>query len=130
MTRSRLTMPTSETSIRTQRLELFPLSGEAIDALMAGDRARLRALTGAEFQLPVAPPPYMADSLPVVRDRLRASPDEARWWNWLVMRQDSREAVGAVAFGGKPDSAGAVLVGYAMYPSREGNGYATEAVRA
>jgi len=46
------------------------------------------------------------------------------------VRQDSREAVGSVAFGGKPDSAGAVLVGYAMYPSREGNGYATEAVRA
>jgi ribosomal-protein-alanine N-acetyltransferase len=123
-------MPIAETFVRTQRLELLPLSGDAIDALMAGDRGRLRSLTNAQFQVPVAPPPYMADSLPVVRDRLRASPDEARWWNWLVVRQDSREAVGAVAFGGKPDSAGAVLVGYAMYPSREGNGYATEAVRA
>jgi len=125
-----LTMPIAETSVRTQRLELFPLSGEAIDALIAGDRARLRSITGAEFQPPVAPPPYMAESLPVVRDRLRESPDESRWWNWLVVRQDSREAVGSVAFGGMPDSAGAVLVGYAMYPSREGNGYATEAVRA
>jgi ribosomal-protein-alanine N-acetyltransferase len=120
----------TDTTIRTHRLELFPLSADAIDALMGGDRARLRSLTNADFQLPVAPPPYMADSLPVVRDRLRVSPDEAPWWNWLVVRQDSREAVGSVAFGGKPDFAGAVLVGYAMYPSREGNGYATEAVRA
>jgi [ribosomal protein S5]-alanine N-acetyltransferase len=123
-------MPIAETFVRTQRLELFPLNGDAIDALIAGDRARLRSLTNAQFQVPVAPPPYMADSLPVVRDRLRASPDEERWWNWLVVRQDNREAVGAVAFGGAPDSEGAVLVGYAMYPSREGNGYATEAVRA
>jgi ribosomal-protein-alanine N-acetyltransferase len=123
-------MPTSETSVHTQRLELFPLTGEAIEALLAGDGMRLRSLTNAEFQSPVAPPPYMAESLPVVRDRLRNNPQEAPWWNWLVVRQDSREAVGSVAFGGAPDAAGAVLVGYAMYPAREGNGYATEAVRA
>jgi ribosomal-protein-alanine N-acetyltransferase len=120
----------TQSRVRTQRLELLPLSGEAIDALLAGDRARLRSLTEAEFQLPVAPPPYMADSLPVVRDRLRTNPAEAEWWNWLVVRQDNREAVGSVAFGGKPDAAGAMLVGYALYPGREGSGYATEAVRA
>jgi RimJ/RimL family protein N-acetyltransferase len=117
-------------SLRTQRLELFPLTADAIDALLAGDQARLRSLTDADFQSPVAAPPYMAESLPVVRDRLRTSPLEAHWWNWLVVRQDNREAVGSVAFGGKPDAAGAVLVGYAMYPTREGKGYATEAVRA
>jgi RimJ/RimL family protein N-acetyltransferase len=117
-------------SIRTQRLELRPLAAEAIEALLAGERARLTALTGADFPLPVAPPPYMAESLPVVRDRLRANPEEGDWWNWLVIRQDNREAVGSVAFGGKPDPAGAVLLGYAMYPEREGKGYATEAVRA
>lgn len=119
-----------DTMVTTQRLELVPLSGEAIDALLAGDRARLRSLTGAEFSLPVGPPPYMAESLPVVLERLRAHPGESPWWNWLVVRQDNREAVGSVAFGGKPDAAGAVLVGYAMYPAREGNGYATESVRA
>lgn len=120
----------TDPTLRTQRLELLPLSGDAIDALLAGDRARLRSITNAEFPLPVAPPPYMAGSLPVVQSRLRSSPGEARWWNWLVVRQDNREAVGSVAFGGRPDAAGAVLVGYALYPSREGKGYATEAVRA
>ena len=38
--------------------------------------------------------------------------------------------MGSVAFGGKPDAAGAVLIGYAMYPGHEGRGYATEAVKA
>jgi len=123
-------VPMTQSQVRTKRLELVPLSADAIEAMLAGDRGRLRSLTDADFPLPVAPPPYMAESLPVVRDRLRTSPAEATWWNWLVVRQDNREAVGSVAFGGKPDAAGAVLVGYAMYPAREGKGYATEAVRA
>ena len=115
---------------RTLRLELAPLSSDAIDALLAGDAARLRSLTGAEFAEPVGPPPYMAGSLPEVRERLRANPGEIDWWNWLGIRRDNREAVGSVAFAGLPDPAGAVLIGYAMYPAREGSGYATEAVRA
>jgi RimJ/RimL family protein N-acetyltransferase len=120
----------NETVVHTSRLEIIPLSADAIDALLQGDGRRLQSLTGAEFPLPVAPPPYMADSLPVVRDRLRADDREAEWWNWLIVRQDNREAVGSVAFGGAPDTGGAVLIGYAMYPGREGHGYATEAVRA
>ena len=118
------------TTIRTDRLELFPLSADAIDALLQADDRRLRSLTGAAFPAPVVPPPYMAESLPVVRDRLRSDDRQAEWWNWLIVRQDNREAVGSVAFGGEPDAAGAVLIGYAMYPGREGKGYATEAVRA
>jgi [ribosomal protein S5]-alanine N-acetyltransferase len=121
-----MTAPT----VHTARLDITPLSAEAIEALLQGDAEELRALTGAAFDPPVAPPPYMADSLPVVRDRLRAHPEDSGWWNWLVMRQDSREAVGSVAFAGMPDETGAVLIGYAMYPAREGHGYATEAVRA
>jgi ribosomal-protein-alanine N-acetyltransferase len=118
------------TTIHTDRLELFPLSAAAIDALLEADDGRLRSLTGATFPQPVAPPPYMAESLPVVRDRLRSADPEAEWWNWLIVRRDNRDAVGSVAFGGRPDARGAVLIGYAMYPGREGKGYATEAVRA
>jgi RimJ/RimL family protein N-acetyltransferase len=116
--------------VRTQRLHLFPMSPEAIDALVAGDAVRLRSITGAQFPSPVAPPPYMAESLPVVRSRLRAHAEESAWWNWLVVRQDTGEVVGSVAFGGMPDAQGAVLIGYAMYPERVGSGFATEAVRA
>ncbi|MGZ8392204.1 MAG: GNAT family N-acetyltransferase, partial [Gemmatimonadales bacterium] len=109
-------------TLRTERLELVPLSADAIDALLAGDAPRLRTLAGAEFADPVGPPPYMAESLPVVQERLRKNPAEAEWWNWLVVRQDNAEAVGSVAFGGRPDPAGSVLIGYAMYPAREGSG--------
>ncbi len=114
----------------TPRLDLIPMSADVIDALLAGDADRLRSLTGAEFRDPAGPPPYMAESLPVVRDRLREHPGELEWWNWLVVRRDTRQAVGSVAFAGAPDAAGAVLLGYAMYPEREGSGYATEATQA
>ncbi|MBA3316758.1 MAG: GNAT family N-acetyltransferase [Gemmatimonadales bacterium] len=116
-------------SVRTPRLDLTPLSADAIDALLAGDGIRLLALTGARFRHP-APPPYMADALPVVRDRLRAEPSEAAWWNWLIVDRASGEAVGSVAFAGPVNPEGAVLIGYAMYADFEGRGYATEAVRA
>jgi len=105
------------------------LPGPALDALLARDAGTLERLTGARFAEPAAPP-YMAEALPVVRDRLRVAPDEVRWWNWLAVRGEGREAVGSVAFAGPPDRDGAVLIGYAMYPAFEGRGYATEAVRA
>jgi [ribosomal protein S5]-alanine N-acetyltransferase len=119
----------TQTPVRTPRLDLSPMTREAIDALLAGDSTLLSRLTGARFRHP-APPPYMADALPVVRDRLRAQPAEAPWWNWLVVDRESGEAVGSVAFGGPVNPEGAVLVGYAMYPEHEGRGFATEAVRA
>jgi ribosomal-protein-alanine N-acetyltransferase len=121
------TMP--DPRVTTERLELVPLAWEAIDALLTGDAARLQALTGASFRQ-AAPPPYMAEPLPLVRDRLREHPDEAPWWNWLILQRQSREAVGQVAFGGMPAPDGSVLVGYAIYPEFEGHGFATEAVAA
>jgi ribosomal-protein-alanine N-acetyltransferase len=115
-------------TVRTERLELTPLSGPALDALLARDAATLERLTGARFA-EAAAPPYMAEALPVVRNRLREAPDELCWWNWLAVRAEGREAVGSVAFAGPPDRDGVVLIGYAMYPAFEGRGYATEAVR-
>jgi [ribosomal protein S5]-alanine N-acetyltransferase len=119
----------SDLLVRTARLDLRPLGAEAIEALVAGDGERLRRVTGARFREP-APPPYMAEALPVVRDRLRQWPDETPWWNWLVVDREAGEAVGSVAFGGPVSPEGAVLVGYAIYAHYEGRGYATEAVKA
>jgi len=115
--------------VRTPRLDLRPLGAEALEALITGDGERLGRLTGARFRDP-APPPYMADALPIARDRLGEYPDETPWWNWLVVDRASGEAVGSVAFGGPVNVQGAVLVGYAIYREYEGQGYATEAVKA
>ncbi len=119
-----------EPLVRTDRLNISPLDLPAVDALVSGNATGLQRLTGAIFPRPAAPPPYMTEALPVVRERLRAHPDETAWWNWVIVERETRRAVGSVAFGGTPDGEGSVLIGYAMYPEFEGHGYATEAVRA
>lgn len=116
-------------AIATARLRLLPFTPDSVDALLAGDAATLTTLTGARFPEPLAPPPLMEDALPFVRERLRADPAQLGWWAWLVVRQDTAEAIGSVGFGGPPDADGAVMMGYATYPHVEGRGFATEAVR-
>jgi [ribosomal protein S5]-alanine N-acetyltransferase len=116
--------------LETERLRLLPLSSAAIEALLAGDGARLRELTGASFPAPVRPPPLTQELLPMVRDKVRADPRQEGWWTWIVVRKDTGEAVGSVGFGGGPDTEGAVMIGYATYPNVEGQGYATEAAGA
>lgn len=119
-----------QTPVHTDRLSLSPFELAMVEAIVAGDTVTLERLTGANFPHPATPPPYMAEALPAVRERLRAHPEETPWWNWLVVERATERAVGSVAFGGPPDAGGAVLIGYAMYPEFEGHGYATEAVRA
>lgn len=119
----------TDMTVRTERLRLTVLHRPAIEALIVGDAERLLRETGARFRWP-APPPYMSEALPDVCRRLRDRPAEAPWWSWLIVREDTGEAVGSVALGGPPDGSGRVLVGYAVYPEHEGHGFATEAVRA
>ena len=116
--------------LETSRLELLALTPEAIDALLAGDAARLVRLTDARFPAPLRPPPLTEDVLRLVHERLRADPVQEGWWTWLVIRKDTRDAVGSVGFGGGPDDEGAVMIGYATYPNVEGRGFATEAAGA
>jgi len=119
-----------ETSvIVTERLELPPLSAAAIAALIDGDRERLAAATGAVWPLPLAPPPEMADALPFFLEQLGKDPGLGPWWARLMVLRRSRQAVGSAGLAGRPDEAGTVTIGYAVYPAFQGQGYATEAVR-
>ena len=123
-------MSTPALRLSTDRLELRPLTADALDALILRDRSRLEAVTGARFPDPLLPPPLMDDALPFMLDRLRADPGELGWWAWLITARAAREAVGSVGLGGRPDGEGTVVLGYAVYPAFEGRGYATEAARA
>ena len=117
-------------AIATDRLELPPLSAVAVQALIDGDGERLTALTGAVFPLPAQAPELMRDALPWIRDRLREEPDIGPWWVRLIVRRDTREAVGTAGLSGRPDAGGTVETGYSVSPEFQGHGYATEAVRA
>jgi RimJ/RimL family protein N-acetyltransferase len=111
------------------RLDLVPLTVDALDALILGDRQRLETLAGARFPAPLVAPPLMEDALPFLRDQLRAGRGELGWGPWLAVVRATGDAVGCVAVG-RPDAAGRVMLGYSIYPGFEGRGYATEAARA
>ncbi len=123
-------MSVSSSVLSTDRVELLPLTADAIYALILRDRERLAALTGARFPEPLVPPPLMDDALPFMRDRLRAAPAELAWWARLIVVRETGEAVGSLGCAGPPDADGGVLVGYSVYPEFRGRGYATEALRA
>lgn len=117
-------------TLSTPRLDLIPFEPRAIDALLAGDGATLRALTGLQFPAPLRPPPLMEEVLPLVRDRLLADPASNGWWTWLTIDRATRQVTGAIGFGGPPDADGGVMIGYATYPGAAHRGFATEATAA
>lgn len=123
-------MSMTDLRLLTDRLELLPLTADALDALILRDRRRLEAITSACFPNPLVPPPLMEDALPLMRDRLREDAGSLGWWAWLMITRETREAVGSGGFVGKPDSEGIVVLGYAVYPAFERQGYATEATQA
>lgn len=114
--------------VRAGRVRTVPLGADALEALAARDARRFRALTGLAMTAHVRPPPLMEDALPFVVEQVRSDPAAAAWWMWAIAIGE--ELVGSIGFGGRPDAEGIVQVGYAVYPERQGQGIATEALRA
>ena len=112
------------------RLEFRPLTIEAIEALIAGDLEALEAETLARFPQPLAAPPEMDDALPAMRDGLRDDPESAVWGPFLIVAQETGEAVGSAGFSSLPDHDGYRALGYSVYPSFQGQGIASEAASA
>jgi RimJ/RimL family protein N-acetyltransferase len=115
------------TLVASRRLDLRPLTVEALEALITLDQPALEAATGARFPEPLAAPPLMDDALPYLRDALLANPDAAQWWARLIVVRETGEAVGSAGFAGGPDADGAVTLGYSIYPSCQRLGLASEA---
>lgn len=116
--------------LTTRRLELVPMTASALGAMIDGDGQRLTKETGARFPEPVVAPPLMEDALPYIRDRVQEAPADLAWWAWLIVSSETRAAIGSAGFAGPPDADGAVVLGYAIYPTHEQQGYATEASQA
>jgi ribosomal-protein-alanine N-acetyltransferase len=115
--------------ITSPRLDFPPLTVEALDALMAGDRDTLEAIMGARFPEPLGAPPLMDDALSFFR-KLMADATSARFGAFLLVLRETGEAVGSAGFTGAPNDRGAVLMGYSVYPEFQGRGLASEAAEA
>lgn len=121
-------------SIKSERLDLVPLSREFLEATLAGDRARLQTLLGVEI------PDAWPSRIGLVRMRLedlRADPASAPWLLRALLLRSERRMVGHVGFHGPPGGAhlepiapGGAELGYTVFEPDRGRGYATEAAVA
>jgi [ribosomal protein S5]-alanine N-acetyltransferase len=115
--------------IKTKRLELIAATPELARAA-AGNHPQLAQLLNA--QVPAEfPPEIMADVMEYFAQRLEADPGLMGWWAWypLLEQAGERILIGCLGFTGYPDQDDRLLMGYAMTPSYQGQGYATEAVQ-
>lgn len=108
----------------SERLELRPVPWAAVEAIVTGDRL-----------------PDWAEDFPDTGDRviarmlhqagrLGAKPQRpGPWGHYQVVERADGTVVGGIGFRGPPKD-GVAEIGYGIVPSRQGRGYATEAVNA
>ena len=116
--------------IRTERLELVELAPEAVRALLANRRedaeTRIGSRLPAEF-------PDVADLRPsgflaIQLERMAAEPARRDWMARLMV--DTVDGVvGHCGFHGPPSTVGRAEIGYTVFTSFRGRGYAKEAAR-
>ena len=67
----------------------------------------------------------------MAREFLERDPSLLGWWGWWVILQQPRPTlIGFVSPKGPPDREGSVEVSYGIVASHQGQGYATEAMKA
>jgi RimJ/RimL family protein N-acetyltransferase len=119
--------------LRTARLELVPLTLPMVEAVMLGRKAEAESVAGARLPQRWPDEQLVARAFTVSLDAIRADP-AARLWGSRVMVAGgdgpARRVVGSVVFSGRPGADGVAEMGYGVEDASQGQGYATEAVRA
>ncbi len=111
----------------TERLVLIPLSLELV-SLLQSDTRQAAARMGANVPEDWLSPD-LRDYLPLYRQIVEKDPEAAVWGIWTMVRREEPRIVGDIGFKGRPDTSGAVDIGYGVRAEHEGKGYATEAAR-
>jgi RimJ/RimL family protein N-acetyltransferase len=113
----------------TARLRLLPVTLDAVEAVLAGDKPRAEAIVGARFPDAWPNEDLVARAFPSSLDAIRADPDVRLWGDSLVLLRDEPRVVGSVVFHGRPTD-GIAEVGYGIEDDSRNRGFATEATRA
>jgi len=115
--------------IRTTRLELIQIDPAGIRHLIAGDRRKAEGVIGLTLPPEFPTADDLAGFLPIQLLRMEAAPDR-RDWMARMMVSDSNEAIGHCGFHGPPEVIGRAEIGYTVFTTFRGQGFAKEAARA
>ena len=113
--------------LETDRLEIVAEDLKLARAAVEGREAlaeQLKATVPAEW-----PPEVGADAVGYWIPQLEKQPDLLGWAAWHIIRKQDRVVIGGAGFFGLPNN-GQVEVGYAILPSSQRHGYATETLKA
>jgi [ribosomal protein S5]-alanine N-acetyltransferase len=112
--------------IRSQRLDLIPLSVEALRLIVDTDLSGLQRVLEAhvEVEWPRTIPARVG------LNRLATAPEQQPWLTRAMLLRAQRRVIGNAGFHGPPDPHGRVEIGYEVLPSYQRRGYASEAARA
>jgi RimJ/RimL family protein N-acetyltransferase len=113
--------------LETNRLILHRLSGDDVDAWLAGDRRALETRTGGRFPAKLEAPPLFGEDMETIREGLRQHQDDPTWSSWLMLARNNGAAVGIAGFSRSEE---AVVTGYSVYPALQRMGLATEGLQA
>lgn len=115
-------------ALTTPRLRLVPASARHLRADLAG-RAPLARALGVEVPKDW-PPDLVEEDRGAYARHLEREPGTMGWlpWYWCTNHGKDATLVGFGGFGGRPSPEGRVTVSYAVVPSHQRRGYATEAV--
>jgi [ribosomal protein S5]-alanine N-acetyltransferase len=112
-------------SLESGRLKLIAATAEMLERYIA-NKAFFENLIGAD-----CPDnwPVEKDIYPLYAEMLKIDNSLSGWLNWLIIEKNKKILIGDTGFKGKPDSDGAVEIGYSIIPEFRNRGYASEAVR-
>jgi [ribosomal protein S5]-alanine N-acetyltransferase len=113
----------TRSSLLSARLIVRPVPWDAVRAMSGGSR-----LDDWAADYPAEGDVIIAGLLQDVGPAVADSADQA-WGHRQVVERNSGLVVGGIGFFGPPGESGEVEVGYGIVPSRQGRGYATEALR-
>jgi RimJ/RimL family protein N-acetyltransferase len=118
-----------DTIIGTERLKLVPWRLELIDGFLMRDRATAESALDVTFPEPFGPPPETGDVLEFFRAMVATDASHGAFLPRLIVRSEDRLAVGSIGIN-PPDDEGIAVIGYSVYSSLTGQGFASEATAA
>jgi [ribosomal protein S5]-alanine N-acetyltransferase len=119
--------------IVSSRLDLVPATVALLDAELES-HSRLASLLDASIPEGWPPGEYDRSAVEYFRARSAENAEAVGWYGWYALLRSRDEGlrilIGAGGFHGPPTSDGLLEIGYSVLPAFEGQGYATELVRA
>lgn len=114
-------------SIETKRLGFVPMTKEALEAAIQGEKELGRFL-GINIVEGIIEPIHIERVFPIRLDKLRSNPDVSKWYGFIV-EKENKFVIGMMGFKTPPNEKWLIEIGYGIHKQFQGKGFASEMVQ-